>query len=123
MKSAFTASRFRASEFREQATLVVEPSDLHAVMAFLRDDESCVYNFLSDVIGIDYLGYPAKMPGRFAVVYNLCSYSRGDRLLVTVYLVPSIPSDWMREDAALGIDSVCDLWNSACGGGGWVGGR
>ncbi len=113
VKSAFPSSKFQASEYLGQATLVVEPDDLHKVMAFLRDDEACVYNFLSDVIGIDYFGYPAKMPARFAVVYNLCSYSRDDRFFVKVYLDPSIPTEGIEEDPALVLDSVCDLWSSA----------
>ncbi len=113
VKSAFPSSKFQGTEYRGQATLVVEPGDLHRVMAFLRDDEECAYNFLADVIGIDYLGYPSKMPARFAVVYNLCSYTRDDRFFVKVYLEPSISTEGIERDPALVLDSVCDLWNSA----------
>ena len=113
VKAAFPSSKFQAVEYRDQATLIVEPKDLHAVMKFLRDDEECVYNFLADVSGIDYLGYPSKMPARFAVSYNLCAYSRDDRFFVKVYLDPSIPTEGIEEDPALFVDSVCDLWNSA----------
>jgi len=113
LKGAFPNAKLRASEFRDQPTLVVDASDLHAVMKFLRDDEACLYNFLSDVIGIDYLGYPAKMPGRFAVVYNLCAYSRDDRFFVKVFLDPSLPTDGIENDPALVVDSVCDLWPGA----------
>lgn len=113
VKSQFSNAKFRASEFRGQATLVVEPEDLHRVMKFLRDDESCSYNFLSDVIGIDYLNYPAKTLGRFAVVYNLCSTERNDRFFVKVFLDPSLPTDGIEEDPALAVDSVCDLWPGA----------
>lgn len=113
VKAAFPSSKFQAIEYRGQATLIVEPKDLHAVMKFLRDDENCLYNFLADVAGIDYLGYPSKMPGRFAVSYNLCAYGRDDRFFVKVYLDPSIPTDGIENDPALVVDSVCDLWNSA----------
>lgn len=113
VKGAFPNAKLRASEFREQPTLVIEPSDLHAIMKFLRDDEDCQYNFLSDVVGIDYLNYPAKMPGRFAVVYNLCAYSRDDRFFVKVFLDPSLPTDGIENDPALVVDSVCDLWPGA----------
>lgn len=113
VKGAFPNIKLRASEFRGQPTLVVELGDLHAVMKFLRDDEQCLYNFLSDVIGIDYLDYPAKMPGRFAVVYNLCAYSRDDRFFVKVFLDPSLPTDGIENDPALVVDSVCDLWPGA----------
>ncbi|MFG0274481.1 MAG: NADH-quinone oxidoreductase subunit C, partial [Phycisphaerales bacterium] len=82
VKEAFPNKRFRATEFRGQSTLIVEPEDLHEVMAFLRDDEATKYNFLSDVIGVDYLNYPADTPGRFGVIYNLISFERDDRFFV-----------------------------------------
>lgn len=113
VKAAFGSAKLQATEFRGQATLIVEPKDLHAIMKFLRDDEECQFNFLADVVGVDYLDYPSKMPGRFAVVYNLCAYSRDDRFFVKVYLDPSIPTEGIEEDPALFVDSVCDLWNSA----------
>lgn len=113
LKAAFPDVRFRGTEFRGQSTLIVEPSDLLRVMRFLRDDERCAYNFLSDVAGIDYLGYPTPTAGRFAVIYNLCAYSRDDRFFVKVFLDPSIPTDGIEEDPALYLDSVTELWPGA----------
>ena len=113
VKAAFPGARFRGTEFRGQSALIVEPGDLHRVMQVLRDDERCAYNFLSDVIGIDYLGYPAPTIGRFAVIYNLCSYSRDDRFFVKTFLDPSLPTDGIEEDPALYLDSVTDLWPGA----------
>jgi NADH-quinone oxidoreductase subunit C len=112
VKEAFPGVRLRGTEFRGQSTLIVEPDRLHRVMAFLRDE--CGYNFLSDVVGVDYLNYPTKMPGRFAVVYILCNYKssneNGDRFYVKAFLDPSIPTDGIVEDPALYLDSVTDLW-------------
>lgn len=113
VKAAFPGKTFRATEFRECATLIVEPADLHEVMAFLKTDSECAYNFLSDVIGIDYLGYPAEMPGRFAVVYNLCAYGKDLRFFVKTFLNPSVPTEGIEEDPALYLDSVTDLWAGA----------
>jgi NADH-quinone oxidoreductase subunit C len=113
VKQAFASRRFRATEFRGQSTLIVEPSDLHEVMAFLRDDARTAYNFLSDVIGIDYLNYPAPQIGRFAVVYNLISFSIQTRFFVKAFLTPSLPTDGIVEDPALFLDSVTDLWPGA----------
>jgi len=113
VKDAFPGRRFRATEFRAQSTLIVEPKDLHDVMAFLRRDESCDYNFLSDVVGVDYLNYPAETIGRFAVIYILCSYARDDRFYVKVFLDPSLPTDGIEHDPALHLDSVTDLWPGA----------
>ena len=113
IKAAFPAKRFRATEYRGQSTLIVDPADLHEVLAFLRDDPATSYGFLSDLAGIDYLDYPAKTIGRFAVVYNLIAFSRDDRFFVKTFLDPSLPTDGLRDDPALYLDSVTDLWPGA----------
>ena len=113
VKEAFPSKKFKASQYRGQSTLIVEPADLHEVMAFLRDDDCCRYNFLSDVTGVDYHGYPAPTQGRFAVVYNLLSHGRDDRFFVKTFLNPSMPTDGTAEDPALWVESVCDLWPGA----------
>ncbi len=113
VKAAFPGRKFRGTEFRGQSTLIVEPQDLHAVLTFLRDDPRCNYAFLSDVFGIDYLNYPAKMPGRFAVGYNLICLDRDDRFFVKTFLSPTIDTSGVREDPALIVDSACDLWPGA----------
>lgn len=113
VKEAFPGLRLRGTEFRGQSSLIVEPKDLHAVMAFLKNDARTGYNFLSDVGGVDYLNYPAKMPGRFAVVYNLEAFASGARFFVKTFLDPSLPTDGIVEDPALWVDSVCDLWAGA----------
>ncbi len=53
VNNAFPGKKFRGTEFRGQSTLIVEPADLHEVMAFLKNDERTAFNFLSDVGGID----------------------------------------------------------------------
>ncbi|MCA9303543.1 MAG: NADH-quinone oxidoreductase subunit C [Phycisphaerales bacterium] len=113
VKGAFPGRKLRATGFRGQTTLVVEPADLHAVMRFLHDDERCAYNFLSDITAVDYQGYPAKTLGRFAVVYNLCAYGRDDRILVKTFVDPSVPTEGIEHDPALHVDSVCDIWAGA----------
>lgn len=113
VKAAFPDRRLRATEYRGQTTLVVEPGDLREVLTFLRDDPGCRYDFLSDVVGIDYLSYPSPMPGRFAVVYMLVSTSRDDRLSVKTHVDPSLPTDGTEPDPALEIDSACPVWAGA----------
>lgn len=113
VKKAFSAYRLRATKFRGQTTLIVEPGDLHRVMEFLRDDPGCAYCFLSDVAGVDYLNYPQQMPGRFAVVYNLLSHEHDDRLVVKVFLDPSLPTDGVEVDPALVVETMTDLWPGA----------
>jgi NADH-quinone oxidoreductase subunit C len=113
VKAAFPGRVFRATEFRGQSTLIVEPKDLAEVMAFLKKNAGCDYNFLSDVIGVDYLNYPADMPGRFAVIYNLISFARDDRFFVKVFLNPSIPTEGIEHDPALHLPSMTGLWPGA----------
>jgi len=113
VKAAFPETKFLAAEFRGDTTLSVPAADLHKVMRFLRDDAACQYNFLSDVTAVDYLGYPSKMPGRFAVVYLLASYPHNRRLTVKVFLDPSIDTSGIEPDPALEVDSVCDIWPGA----------
>ena len=113
VKKAFPDARLRGTEFRGQPSLVVEPKDCHAVLAFLKNDAAMDYNFLADLGGVDYLDYPTPMPGRFGVIYNLTSHSRDDRVFVKTYLDPSLPTEGIDEDPALVVDSVCDLWAGA----------
>lgn len=113
VKARFPDRKLRATEFRGQTTLVVEPADLHEILLFLKEDPQCRFDFLSDVLGIDYLDYPAPTIGRFAVVYILCAYERTDRLYVKTFLDPSLPTEGTAEDPDLVLDSVCDLWPGA----------
>lgn len=113
VKAGFPGKKFRATEFRGQSTLMVEPSDLHEVLAFLKSDPRTAYTFLSDVAGVDYLNYPAKLGGRFCVVYILIAMERDDRFFVKTFLDPSLPTDGIQDDPALYLDSVTDLWPGA----------
>jgi len=113
LKARFPTRRFRATEYRAQSTLIVEPQDLHEVLAFLRNDPAADYNFLSDLGGIDYQNYPAPTIGRFAVVYNLIAHQRDDRFFVKAFLDPTLPTDGVANDPALFLDSVTDLWPGA----------
>jgi NADH-quinone oxidoreductase subunit C len=113
VKAAFPDVKFKATEFRDQATLIVPPEHLHAVMRYLRDDPACDYNFLSDVGGIDYLDYPAETLGRFAVFYLLTSFAHECRLTVKVFLDPTVDTSGTEPDPALEVDSVTDIWPGA----------
>ncbi len=113
VKAAFPQVKLKATEFRGQTTLILPPEHLHAVMRFLRDDPDSDYAFLSDVVGADYLGYPATMLGRFAVVYLLASYTHNRRLTVKVFLDPTIDTAGIEADPALELDSVTDIWPGA----------
>jgi NADH-quinone oxidoreductase subunit C len=113
VKAAFSEARLLATEFRGQTTLIIPPEHLHKIMRFLREDPDCDYDFLSDVTAADYLDYPAPMPGRFAVIYLLVSYSHDRRLTVKTFLDPSLSTSGSEPDPALELDSVTDIWPGA----------
>ena len=110
VKAAFPDVRLLASEFRGQTTLVVPPAALHKIMHYLREDPECDYDFLSDVTAVDYLGYPAEMPGRFAMVYIIASGSHGYRLTVKVFLDPTVDTTGTEPDPALEVHTITDIW-------------
>lgn len=113
VKAAFPDRTLRATEYRDNATLIVEPGDLHDILRFLRDDENCQYDFLSGLTAVDYLNYPAKTLGRFGVVYVLVSTTTGSRFIVKTHLDPSIDTSGIEEDPALYLESACDIWKGA----------
>ena len=113
VKAAFPEVRFQATEFRGMTSLIAPAKDVHRVAWFLREDPRCDYNFLSNVLGIDYLGYPSEMPGRFAVVYLLLSHANDLRLAMKTFLDPSIDTSGIEPDPALELDSVTDIWAGA----------
>ncbi len=116
VKAKFPGVKLLATEFRGQTTLIVPADALHSVMEFLRHDDRCAYDFLSTVHGVDYLNYPqseAGPRGRFGVVYNLVATKFNRRLLVEVYLSPTLDTRGIEDDPALHLPSVCDLWPGA----------
>ncbi|MBN1844333.1 MAG: NADH-quinone oxidoreductase subunit C [Sedimentisphaerales bacterium] len=91
-------------------TVIVPKSILPEIVRFLHDDPESAYEQLTDVVGIDYRGYPGQ-PTRFAIAYPLLSLRHNRRLIVKVLLaepdltVPSLtgiyPSaEWAEREAA-----------------------
>ncbi len=72
-------------------------------MRFLREDERCAFEQLSDLTCVDYLDFPGARD-RFGVTYNLVSVSRGHRFWVKCFVndpdpqVPSVTSIWWGAD-------------------------
>ncbi len=118
LKTRFPGVPLFASEFRGQTTVVTDRSHAHDLLKFLHDDPSCAYDFLSDVVGVDYLKYPAPagpqgLSGRFAVIYNLVSGPHNLRLFVKVYLNPSRETSGIADDPELHLPTATDLWPGA----------
>src|ERR1039458_3680086 len=83
--------------FREQATIVVDPAQIRAVLRSLR---ARGYTFLASVHGVDH--YPEEP--RLGVIYELLDMSRVDRIKVKLRVptnapqVPSVTADWPTAD-------------------------
>jgi NADH-quinone oxidoreductase subunit C len=88
---------------RDQAALVVDPSQILAVLTWLRDAPGQEYGFLSSLHAADYL--PAEP--RFAVHYELLNRDRVERLRVKAPLAD--PGD----DALPEIDSCVEMFATA----------
>jgi NADH-quinone oxidoreductase subunit C len=96
---------------RDQPALVVDPAQILAVLAWLRDAPGQGYRFLSSLHAADYL--PAQP--RFAVHYELLSRDRAERLRVKAMLRdPSAAGPAAGEDDELPeIDSCVELFPTA----------
>jgi NADH-quinone oxidoreductase subunit C len=84
-------------EFRGETTLVVEPARIHDVCRLAK--EQLGYTYLLDISGVDNFGEDP----RFAVVYELYQFERGDWLRLKILV---------SEDD-LHVPTVSDLWATA----------
>ncbi|MEM6750187.1 MAG: NADH-quinone oxidoreductase subunit C [Planctomycetota bacterium] len=122
LKQTFPDAGLQATEFRGQTTVVAPPALVHDVLGFLKTLEASPYDYLADVVGVDYLNYPEPRQGgprgRFAVVYNLVGTgltggAEAPRIFVKTLLDPSLPTDGIDDDPALHLPTATDLWPGA----------
>ena len=122
LKQRFGDAHLLVGHFRDMVTVAVPREKILEVCRFLRDDPSLSYDLLTDLGGIDYLGYPGA-EHRFAVNYGLTSTSNNRRLWLKVLLDPTrdtSPGTALRDeqvvekgDPGLKIDSVTGVWPGA----------
>jgi len=95
---------FTTSRFRDNLRLHVAADRLIGLIKTIRDE--CGFRLLSEVGGVDYLGYPgraADLP-RFEVHYVLLNLDTNERLIVKVGVddpeptLPSVAPLWMGAD-------------------------
>ncbi|MDY3554128.1 NADH-quinone oxidoreductase subunit C [Gemmata sp. JC717] len=104
------AGAFTTSSFRDNQRVLVDaeqaPKVLFALLKCLK--EECGFNFLTDIGGVDYLGY-AGATDRYCVVYGLTNLATGERVWVKAFAndpEPELPSvvelwkgaDWMERE-------------------------
>lgn len=109
VKVRFPEAVLGSHEQHGDATVVVDPAHLMAVLAHLRDDPGTAMNFLMDLTVVDFLTHPKAPKHRFEAVYHLFSLRHGHRLRVKspVAAGGTLPSatvlwasaDWMEREA------------------------
>ncbi len=110
LKSAMGDAVLDVKTFRDETTIVVEPSRLPDVLRYLRDTRGLVYNFLSDISPLAYYPGTRRDGQRFGVSYHIYSMLYNRRLRVKVYLFeddPTVPTatgvfpgaNWLEREA------------------------
>jgi NADH-quinone oxidoreductase subunit C len=72
---------------RDEVTVVVDPEEVVAALAFLRDEPGLEFGWLADLSATD---WPDREP-RFWIAYHLFSMSQGHRVRVKAGLGPDEP--------------------------------
>ncbi len=107
LTSALGEAAVRTSTFRDNIRVHVSADRLAEALRLLK--ERCGYAFLSELGGVDYLGYPGGREHRFEVHYVLRNYDQNLMLVVKVGVDdpdPTLPSaydlwpgaDWMERE-------------------------
>jgi NADH-quinone oxidoreductase subunit C len=99
LRTTFAGAVMEASEFIGQVSIRVDPAQIVAVCAFLRDDPEARFNYLSDLTCVH---YPLGPNQPLEIVYNLYSIARNERVRLKVGLAEGA-----------GVDSVTEVWPSA----------
>ena len=88
------------SEFRDNRRVTVPAEKLFDALKLLKEQSG--FDFLADIAGIDYLGYP-DATDRFGVVYSLTNVNTGERIFVKTYVNDPDPQ----------LQTVTNLWRGA----------
>ena len=100
-KAGFGDEVLVALRFREQDFLTVKKERIIGILTLLRDNPECSYDLVSDIFGVDLLGF-GREP-RFEIVYSLYSLKSHRRIVIKAQVG--------EED--LSIDTVSEVWPAA----------
>ncbi len=107
LESALGEGVFTTSRFRHNVRIFIPPARLHQLLGVLKSQ--CGFDWLIEVGGTDYQGYPGRTGTRFEVHYVLRSTATGRFLVVKTGVDdpdPTIPSvvpmwpgaNWMERE-------------------------
>ncbi|HVK04697.1 MAG TPA: NADH-quinone oxidoreductase subunit C [Armatimonadaceae bacterium] len=90
-----------AKRFRGQDFLTVKKERIVDILTVMRDDPECRFNLISDILGLDLLGFDREP--RYEVVYSLYSIPHQKRIVVKAQVDEDDPS----------IDTASGVWIGA----------
>ena len=100
LKAKFGAAILTSDTPYDFLTIEMEPSAMHAVISWLKKDESLDISFLTNIGGVH---YPEQTDREFAIVYHLQSMSNNFRMRLKAYVSLENPE----------IDSIVDIYAGA----------
>ena len=103
VQQKFSDAVLEVREFRGELTIIIEPEHLIEICTFLRDTGGLEFNHLTDVGGVDYLGYPGHTHDRVGIHYTLYSLTHNHMIRLKVFLPDGKPA----------IKSVTGVWPAA----------
>lgn len=99
--NGFEAEIVAAKRFRDQDFITVKKDRIVEILTLMRDHPDCTYKMVSDILGVDLLGFE-KEP-RFEVIYSLYSLVTNRRIVIKAQVDEDDPT----------IDTASDVWLAA----------
>lgn len=99
--SGYASEIVGAKRFREEDFIVVHKERIVDILTVLRDDPATRYDLVSDILGLDLLGF-GREP-RFEVIYSLYSLTYKKRIVIKAQVDEDDPS----------IDTASGVWMAA----------
>jgi NADH-quinone oxidoreductase subunit C len=90
-----------AKRFREQDFITVRKDRIVEILLLMRDHAECNYKLVSDILGVDLLGFNREP--RFEVIYSLYSLATNRRIVIKAQVDEDDPT----------IETVVDVWPAA----------
>jgi NADH-quinone oxidoreductase subunit C len=90
-----------AKRFREQDFITVRKDRIVEVLTLMRDHPECLYKLVSDILGVDLLGFDREP--RFEVIYSLYSLATNRRIVIKAQVDEDDPT----------IETASDVWPAA----------
>lgn len=96
--SGYASEIVGAKRFREEDFIVVRKERIVDILTVLRDDPATRYDLVSDIFGLDLLGFEREP--RFEVIYSLYSLTHKKRIVIKAQVDEDDPT----------IDTASEVW-------------